>query len=453
MEARTLLLFKPPAETLDLHTLGWHIVTAEDNATAQRLINKHHIQVAIYCFPNTPMQQEHDAVLESLLCANQQIYWVALVEQMQSDNQRVYQYISTWFYDYHTLPLSLKRLEPLLGHALGMAKLAQRTSLKIQKNMGWHGMIGNSKVMLNLFHSIEKISDSLAPVMITGESGTGKELVAQAIHANSRCRGNAIIEVNCGAIPRDLIQSEFFGHEKGAFSGASQRKIGSIEAAHGGTLFLDEIGDLPLELQVNLLRFIQEGVIQRLGSNEKIPVNVRIIAATHVDLEKAIGEGSFREDLYYRLNVLHLSTPPLHTRGNDIIHLAQYFLEKFRAETRRKITSFNIAAIDAIKAHSWPGNVRELQNRVRRAIVMSEGHIISAEDLCLQAPKESEHEQLNLEEIRNHSELNAIHRALFKTEYNISQAAKLLGISRRNLYRLMDKHSITPASSVPQRLM
>ena len=447
MENRTLLLFKPSEKALDFDAFGWHIVIAEDIATAQRLINKHQIQVALYYFSNTLEAQETDAVLESLLSDNQKIYWIALTEQIHSENQRVRQYISTWFYDYHTLPFSQDRLGFSLGHAYGMAKLAQRKNCE---NVGWHNIVGNSRVMLDLFHSISKISESLAPVLITGESGTGKELVAQAIHADSHCCTQPIIEVNCGAIPRDLIQSEFFGHEKGAFTGAAKRKIGSIEAADGGTLFLDEIGDLPLELQVNLLRFIQEGVIQRLGSHEKISVKVRIIAATHVDLEKAIIDGKFREDLYYRLNVLHLSTPPLHTRENDVVQLAQYFLEKFRAETQRKISSFSTSAIDAIQDYSWPGNVRELQNRIRRAIVMSEGHIIDATDLCLQAPEKEE--PLSLEEIRNNSELHAIHRALFKSKYNISQTAILLGVSRRNLYRLMDKHCIA-TSAQPQQLM
>jgi DNA-binding NtrC family response regulator len=252
--------------------------------------------------------------------------------------------------------------------------------------------------------------------------------------------------VNCGAIPSTLIQSELFGHEKGAFTGADREKRGLIEAASGGTLFLDEIGDLPRELQINLLRFLQEGTISRVGSIRTIRVDARVIAATHVDLERAVANGSFREDLFYRLNVLSLRVPPLRERNEDIETLAEHFFDKFAAEKSPRLKGFSDRAFAAMRAHTWPGNVRELINRIRRAMVMAQGRLITPADLGLEksvgAPQEA------LEEARTRAEQNAIATSLKRAGKNVTLAAKHLGVSRMTLYRLMAKHGMTERDGI-----
>jgi transcriptional regulator with PAS, ATPase and Fis domain len=280
-----------------------------------------------------------------------------------------------------------------------------------------------------------------APVLITGESGTGKELAALALHERSSRKDKPFVAVNCGALPNGLIQSELFGHEKGAFTGASQRKIGRIEAAAGGTIFLDEIGDLPLELQVNLLRFLQEKTIERVGGTTSIPVDVRVLAATHVDLEAAVAEGKFREDLYYRLNVLKINTPPLRDRQGDIEVLAKYFFEIFSHEKRRNVKGFSPAALQLMNRYNWPGNVRELISRVRRAMVMCERRLITPKDLDLDK-RESQRLVTTLEAARSNAELEAIRNALQKNNSNLTDSARELGVSRVTLYRLIQKNGL-----------
>jgi len=278
-------------------------------------------------------------------------------------------------------------------------------------------------------------------VLITGESGTGKELAARAIHERSRRSSGPFIAVNCAALPETLIQSELFGYERGAFTGAQRRKLGSIESASGGTLFLDEIGDIALDLQVNLLRFLEEGTIQRVGNPNEIPVDVRVIAATHNDMERATAQGRFREDLYFRLNVLRLEMPALRERGTDLEVLAQFFFRRFRGETSQKVRGFSPEALQAIAEYDWPGNVRELINRVRRAMVMCEGRLIRPADLAL-ASRSRPVSLLTLDEVRAEAEREAILRALKATGYNLSQTARALAISRPRLYRLMAQYNV-----------
>ncbi len=303
-------------------------------------------------------------------------------------------------------------------------------------------MIGSSEAMLELHRAIRKVATTDATVFISGESGTGKELTAQMIHARSERRDMPFVAVNCGAIPHDLLHSELFGYERGAFTGATQRKIGRVEQAHGGTLFLDEIGDLPHESQAALLRFIQERKIERLGGLESIDVDVRVIAATHQDMPAAVEQGRFRADLFFRLCVLEVREPPLRVRGKDITELAMHALERFKDERARKIHGF---APDAIAAsciiYGWPGNVRELINRVRRAIVLSEGKFITAHDLEL-----ADHVALapdSLREARTAADRRAIEVALFVHKGGrVVDAARSLGISRVHLHRLMQELGI-----------
>jgi transcriptional regulator with PAS, ATPase and Fis domain len=287
------------------------------------------------------------------------------------------------------------------------------------------------------------VAQSDAPVLIWGESGSGKELTAQAIHALSDRAGRPFVPINCGAIAPTLIQSELFGYERGAFTGATRGKAGLIEAAHGGTLFLDEIGDLPKDLQANLLRFLQEKTICRLGSTRAIAVDVRVIAASHVQLQRAVAAGYFREDLYYRLAVLPVTVPPLRERRDDIVALAEHFFHLYGDERAPRLTGFSSRAVAAMLDHAWPGNVRELINRVRRALVMADGRLASPQDLDLE-PATPLLAQAALDDVRARTERLALRECLLRTGRNVSRAARDLGVSRTTMYRLLSKHGLHP---------
>ena len=314
-------------------------------------------------------------------------------------------------------------------------------------------MVGSSPMMLELYSNIRKVGGADdAPVLITGESGTGKELAAHAIHERSDRAAGPFVIINCAALPPNLIASELFGHEKGSFTGAHQRKIGRIEAADGGTVFLDEIGDLPLELQAHLLRFLQEKTIDRVGGKSPIKVDARVVAATNVDLKTAMMEGRYREDLYYRLNVLRLDMPPLRERGDDVELISMYFVRKFAEELDRPVKSIHRDALRAIRSYPWPGNVRELIASIRRAVVMAESDTILYADLGLPEDQATRTNAAitSLEDIRNRAEAEAIRQTLKLRHRNIKMAASDLKISRPTLYRLLEKHSITARDEYDQ---
>ncbi|MBI5894682.1 MAG: sigma-54-dependent Fis family transcriptional regulator, partial [Desulfobacterales bacterium] len=307
------------------------------------------------------------------------------------------------------------------------------------------GLIGVSPAMRALFAVIRKVSASDYPILITGESGTGKEMAAHAIHTLSPRSQNPFVIINCGAIPENLLESELFGHEKGAFTGAVARKLGKFEQAHTGTVFLDEIGELPLLMQVKLLRCLQEGTIERVGGDKTLYLNVRIVAATNKKLEAAVDQGKFREDLFFRLNVVQVKMPPLRERPEDILVLAHHFLLKEARTLKMGRTSFSPAAIAALSVCAWPGNVRELQNCIRRALSVSRGQVITPEHLELEASCASERpieKLMTLQEARDQAERHCVQQALLITGHNISQAAKLLATSRPTLHDLMKKHGI-----------
>ncbi|WP_419710679.1 sigma 54-interacting transcriptional regulator [Pseudomonas sp. NFX224] len=379
-----------------------------------------------------------DAVKE--LISRSGTEWIAVLTQDVLRLQNVGDFVCEWFFDFHTLPFDVSRVQVTLGRAFGMARLRGQGTVHIDQPE--HELLGDSKPIRELRKLLSKLAPTESPILIRGESGTGKELVARTLHRQSQRHSKPFVAINCGAIPEHLIQSELFGHEKGAFTGAHQRKVGRIEAANSGTLFLDEIGDLPLELQANLLRFLQEKHIERVGGSQPIPVDVRVLAATHVDLEAAIEKKRFREDLYYRLNVLQVATAPLRERNGDLSLLANHFSHFYSHETGRRPRSFSEDALVAMGNHDWPGNVRELANRVRRGLVLAEGRQIEARDLGLISHQSVATPMGTLEDYKHRAERQALCDVLNRHSDNLSIAAKVLGISRPTFYRLLHKHQI-----------
>ncbi|MDD2310332.1 MAG: PEP-CTERM-box response regulator transcription factor [Desulfuromonadaceae bacterium] len=353
-------------------------------------------------------------------------------------------------YDYYCKPFDLAELKVILKRAFHLAAI-EKENLLLQKSIDQHtltpgGIIGTSPRMLGVFSSIRKVASSEVAVLITGESGTGKELVAKAIHELSPRRSKEFIAINCGAIPENLLESELFGYEKGAFSGANARVQGKVEYAHKGTLFFDEIGELPLNLQVKLLRFLQEKSIQRVGGREDIAVDARIIAATNRDINKETEAGAFREDLYYRISVIHIKLPPLRDRGEDIMLLANFFLRRCSKESGKKARRFSPDSVRLLESYEWPGNVRELENKVQRAVIMSDSQIIEPEALNFSIKtvrdKFRSFSNLTLKDAREMVEREMVITAIENQNNNMARSAEALGISRPTLYDLVKKYSI-----------
>ena len=436
-EPRRLLVIEPCEECRELfpglERAGWMV---ESRALSEPAHHPCQVGMLAICSGMESRLDELRAIIR-----DSSAEWVAMVRPEDMSNARVRDFISEWFFDFHTKPIDMERLLVTLGRACGMAHLREQSDKYLADQS--HELLGESPMLRTLRKLLEKFAPTESPVLIRGESGTGKELVARTLHRLSERAKQPSVAINCGAIPENLIQSELFGHEKGAFTGAHQRKIGRIESADGGTLFLDEIGDLPLEMQANLLRFLQEKTIERVGGTKPISVNVRVIAATHVDLEEAVSNGTFREDLYYRLNVLQVEVPPLRDRLVDLPQLAHHFASLFSAETGRRPRRFSQAALRAMTAHTWPGNVRELANRVRRGLVVAEGRQIEAEDMGLERVIKLPPVLGTLEDYKLHAERQAVDDALLQYSQNLSQAARALGISRPTLYRLLHKHQLS----------
>ena len=349
-------------------------------------------------------------------------------------------------YDFHQKPFDADMLGLVIARAFYLHAMQQenRRMLQTQADSPLAGIVSRDAGMLKLCRSVEKVAPSSASVMLQGDSGSGKELIARGLHALSNRSAQRFVAINCAAIPENLLESELFGYEKGAFTGAARQTLGKIELAHGGTFFLDEIGDMPLALQAKLLRFLQERVIERVGGRGEIAVDVRIVCATHQDLKMLAGQGRFREDLYYRLSEIVLRIAPLRERAGDAALLAHHFKNKFCASEGRASLHFSSDALQAIEAYGWPGNVREVENCIKRAVIMCDGPLISLDDLGLPASTTSApaEESLNLRQARDAAEYRVMVRALARSDGNIVKAAELLGVSRPTLYDLMSHHGI-----------
>ena len=354
-------------------------------------------------------------------------------------------------YDFYQKPIDPDTLTFVVDRAFRLWSLEEENRLLANNatTTPLNGLITASDSMLGIVRQLHRVAPTDATVLIGGETGTGKEVIARAVHSLSARSSGPFIAINCAAIPENLLESELFGHEKGAFTGAVSRKIGKVEAASGGTLMLDEIGDMPLQLQAKILRFLQQRTVERIGSTQEIPVDVRVVSATHRDLDGMITEGSFRQDLFFRLAEISFALPPLRERGNDVVMIAKALLA--RHATNRALR-FSQDALSALSAWSWPGNIRELENRVRRASIMAEGRLVTARDLELN-PKDSlldDSLPLDLREVRARGEREAIQRAMARANDNVSKAARLLGISRPTLYSLLQKYEISAAGSIDE---
>ena len=422
----------------------YDVLLAEDRQSAMAIMKKERPAVVTLDLGLPPLPagvEEGFAVLEDILSDHGQTKVIIITGR--GEKEHALRAVEKGAYDFFYKPIQLDELKIVLQRAFHLSQLEREQRALQQRFRGnsFEDMLGTCGKMQDIFSIIRKISTTDAPVLIMGESGTGKELVARAIHQTSSRQTKPFIVINCGAIPENLLESELFGHEKGSFTGAHIQRKGRIEMSEAGTLFLDEIGELPMLLQVKLLRFLQEKVVERVGGREQIEVDARVIAATNRDLKEAMKEGNFREDLYFRLGVIMMSIPPLREREGDIILIAKAFLERYADENRKKIKGFTNHAIEVIEQYAWPGNVRELENRIKRGVIMAEGRKITPADLEMEAPGQK-YESMGLKEAREALEKELILKALSRNNRNVTKAAAELGLSRPTLYDLMEKYGI-----------
>jgi two-component system NtrC family response regulator len=423
----------------------YEVSQAGDRSAALELVKE--IKPPVVCLdlglpPHPGGVEEGFLTLDQILESQRRTKVIVITGQEERKN--ALKAIRKGAYDFFPKPIDTDVLKIVLERAFTLFDLEGeiiRLRHDSRPDDVFEGMLGTSSIMQEVFSKVRKLATSDAPVLITGENGTGKELVARAIHNLSRRKSGEFVPINCSAIPENLLESELFGHEKGSFTGAVERRIGLLETASGGTLLLDEIGELSPPLQVKLLRFLNDGKLRRVGGNKEIGTDTRVVAATNIDLNDSIRNGNFREDLFYRLAVVTVEVPPLRKRGDDIVQLANSFLHNFVEESSKKINGFSQAAMQAIREYSWPGNIRELENRVRRAVIMAESHQVSKADLGFDTGK-GRFSGMNLKEARELLEMEMAEEALSTCEGNISSAAQLLGISRPTLYEIIEKHGL-----------
>jgi two-component system NtrC family response regulator len=422
----------------------YEVLVADDRESAIIQLRRHEPAVVTMDLglPPTPDDTTTGfALLQEILTLMPQTKVIVITGQ--HDRSNAVRSIALGAYDFCEKPFQPELLNLIIERAYRVYEL-QEENARLQSavtSAGSSGIITRDPDMQKVCRTVEKVASTSATVMLLGESGTGKELLARALHTSSNRRVGRFVAINCAAIPDNLLESELFGYEKGAFTGAAKQTPGKIEVADGGTLFLDEIGDLPLSLQAKLLRFLQERVIERIGGRDEIPVDVRIVCATHQDLHALSANGKFREDLYYRLAEIVLDIPPLRARKGDASLLAHSFVRRIAAEQKAGAMTLLPEAVDAIEAYPWPGNVRELENRVKRAVIMAETNALKAEDFGLNVPN-PEPELFNLRRVRDEAEREAIVQVLNRVNGNISKAAEMLGVSRPTLYDLLDKYAM-----------
>jgi two-component system, NtrC family, response regulator len=419
----------------------YEVFLAEDRATALEVLRRETPDVVTLDLglpPNPAQPDEGFATLSDIRAEDPLVKVIIITGQGQKNH--ALQAVGEGAYDFFSKPIDTEELKVVLNRATHLSQLERENRLLQQQVAGqpFSGMLGSSPQMEKVFAAIRKVAPTDVSVLIHGESGTGKELVAMAIHQASNRKSGPFVVINCGAIPENLLESELFGHEKGAFTGAHVQRKGRIETAQGGTLFLDEIGELPLGLQVKLLRYLQEQTIDRIGGRTPITVDARVLAATNQDLKQAIAEGRYREDLYFRLGVITITLPPLRDREGDLVLLANAFLSRFAKENKKKITGFTQQALKAMSQYDWPGNIRELENRIKRAVVMAEGSKINPSDLEMTSGL-GKYQGMGLKEARDALEKEMIQKSLHKNKGNMTQTAEDLGISRPTLYELMEK--------------
>ena len=422
---------------------NYDVVVAGDREAALAQIRRHEPAVVTMDLglpPDPDGSTEGLATLQGILALAPDTRVIVLTGNQ--DHANAVKAIGLGAYDFHQKPCDPEVLNLVIQRAFFLHNLqSENRRILATQDSPLSGLITRDPGMLKIGRNIEKVAPTSASVMLLGASGTGKEVLARALHQLSPRANNRFMAINCAAIPENLLESELFGYEKGAFTGAAKQTKGKVELAHGGTFFLDEVGDLPMPLQAKLLRFLQERVIERVGGHEEIAVDVRIVCATHQKLKEMATTGRFREDLYYRLSEIVITIPPLADRSGDAALLAHHFKNKFCAQESRAALHFAPDAIAAIEAYAWPGNVREMENCIKRAVIMADGTSIVADDLGL-PDSGFEEEPINLRQIRDEAEGRAIVKALARVDGNIVKASELLGISRPTMYDLMSRHAI-----------
>ena len=422
----------------------YEVLLADDRASAMTLLRRHEPAVVTMDLglpPDPDNASEGFKLLAEMLSAAPDTKIIMITGQ--NDRANAVKAIGLGAYDFYTKPFDPDLLALVIERAYRLAGLQRENRLLQHVNLEvpLAGLLTRDPGMLRVCRNIERLAPSDVTVLLLGGSGTGKELLARGLHDLSNRRSKRFVALNCAAIPENLLESELFGYERGAFTGAARQTRGKIEYADGGTLFLDEIGDLPGALQAKLLRFLQERVVERLGGREEIPVDVRIVCATHQNLKELIKAGRFREDLFYRLSEIAIDIPPLRDRKGDATLLARAFAQRFSGSENRKPVVLGDDALAAIEAYAWPGNVREMENCIKRAVIMSDGQYVSAEDLGLDV-EASEPRIFNLRQVRDDAERNAVMQVLSKVDGNIVRAAEILGVSRPTLYDLMRRFGI-----------
>ncbi|WP_339722797.1 PEP-CTERM-box response regulator transcription factor [uncultured Paraglaciecola sp.] len=423
---------------------GYEVIFAEDRTSAIAQLRRFEPKVVTLDLglpPDPSNATEGLATLEEILALAPQTK--VIVVTGNNDKKNALKAVNLGAYDFYQKPIDSDTIQILVSRAINLFNLEMENRHLAELAPSMDKIIGQSEGILVASRKAERIAQTDISTLLLGESGTGKEVFARSIHEHSLRKDKAFVAINCASIPENLLESELFGYEKGAFTGANKTTPGKIETAQDGTLFLDEIGDMPIGLQAKMLRFLQERVIERVGGRSEIPVNIRVICATHRDIPAMVAEQTFREDLFYRVGEISILIPPLRERDNDVVLLAKTFLVQYNEEFKTKLKGFSESAIKAMKQHKWPGNIRELQNKLKSAVIMAEGSHIQAEDLSLTYQDDGPSiDTLNLREVRELAESRAIRNAYLVAEQNMSKTAELLGVTRPTLYSLIEKYHL-----------